>query len=119
MSVHPDYAKRINQARDIRRILIRMATRPVTRPDHDRLFSIAADLRASADLVKTGGYLIATLYWPEDPERGSEVYGPFADEAGRADWVNEVTAAAEAGDGLLAGVHFILDRMTLPFEVQR
>jgi len=119
MTVHPDYAKRYNQARDIKRILARLSTRPLTAPDRDRLRSIADDLRATADLVKSGGYLAVTLYWPADPDRGSEIHGPFKDEADREAWVDEVHAAADAGDPLLAGVHFILQRMDLPFEVRR
>ena len=119
MTVHPDYAKRYNQSRDLRRILIRAKTRPITGPDYDRAFAIADDLRASADLVRTGGYLFVKLHWPEDPDRGSETYGPFTDEEARIKWVNEVQAAADGGDPLLKGVHFLLDRMLPPFPVQR
>jgi hypothetical protein len=119
MSVHPDYAKRFNQARDIRRILIRTATRPITDPDRERLSGIAADLSESAKLVKHGGYLIVILHWPEDPECGSEVYGPFKDETSQMEWAKEVIAAGEAGDFLLAGVHAIVTRMDQPFPVQR
>jgi hypothetical protein len=119
MSVHPDYAKLYNQSRDIRRIVIRSETRLVPKADRERLSAIADDLRKSADLVKSGGYLIAILHWPEDPDRGQEVYGPFESEETRAGWFSEVMAAAEAGDSLLAGVHFILTRMDIPFQVQR
>ena len=117
--VHPDYAKRFNQARDIRRILIRTVTRPVTNSDRERLTGIAKDLSESAQLVKHGGYLIVILHWPEDPERGSEVYGPFKDEPSQMAWIDNVRAASEAGDFLLDGVHFIATRMDVPFPVHR
>jgi len=117
--VHPDYAKRFNQARDIRRILIRTTTRPVTSSDRERLTAIAKDLSESAKLVKHGGYLIVILHWPEDPERGNEVYGPFADESSQMAWIDEVRAASDGGDFLLDGVHFIATRMDRPFPVQR
>lgn len=116
MTVHPEYAKRFNQARDIRRILVRSQ---MIRSDHDRLFAIADDLRATADLVKHGGYLVAILHWPADPDRGSEIYGPFKDEPARIAWVDEVSAAATGGDLLLDGVSFILLRMDVPFRVER
>jgi hypothetical protein len=119
MSVHPDFAKRYNQSRDIDKAAIRSEHHILGKADRDRLFAVARDLRASADLVKSGGYLIATIFWPEDAERGSEVYGPFVDEVARADWVKEVRAAAEAGDPLLTGVSFVLDQVDFPFKVQQ
>jgi hypothetical protein len=64
--------------------------------------------------------LIAILYWPDDKDRGQEVYGkPSWTEAERNIWMEEVLSAADAGDPLLGGVHFILDKLNEPFEVRR
>lgn len=63
---------------------------------------------------------IVILHWPDDPDRGQEVVGRVGwTEEERTAWVDEVHAAADAGDGLLQGVHFILTSLNSPFEVQR
>jgi hypothetical protein len=50
--VHPDYAKRFNQARDIRIILTHPGAAKLRKQDRERLASIAADLQQSADLIR-------------------------------------------------------------------
>ena len=40
---------------------------------------------------------IVTITWPDDPERGSETYGPFPDRAAQAAWVTGCERAAAEG----------------------
>jgi len=63
--------------------------------------------------------LIVVMSWPDDPDRGQEVYGPFESKRSQVSWTDEVLAAAEAGDALLSGCRLLLTKMDTPFEVQR
>src|SRR5580765_8544425 len=63
---------------------------------------------------------IVVIHWPDDPDRGPEVYGKtdWTDED-RMAWVSEANEAGKAGDPLLSGAYFILTQVNEPFPVQR
>jgi hypothetical protein len=60
--------------------------------------------------------LIAVITWPDDPERGSEHYGPFATSQERDRWVADCQEAADLGWRLLRGAHYLLTTLDTPFD---
>ena len=55
---------------------------------------------------------IVILTWPDDSERGPEVYGPFRSDEEQDKWAEEVTAS-------MPGVYSIETRVSVPFPVTR
>jgi hypothetical protein len=60
--------------------------------------------------------LMVEITWPDDPDRGSEHYGPFASELARDQWVEDCQEAADLGWLLLRGAHYLLTELTPPFD---
>jgi hypothetical protein len=96
-------------------------TQKQKREPEEELRATAASIRAIADEAEQllRDVRIVILHWPDDPERGQEVIGPFASDFERTRWIEEVEAADKAGDSLLKGTHFIITNMDPPFAVQR
>lgn len=64
----------------------------------------------------TANALVVTINWPEEPDRGSETYGPFKDQEERAKWVDDCVEAAKQGWRILDGAHYLLHRVETPFD---
>jgi hypothetical protein len=62
------------------------------------------------------GARIVTLSWPDDPERGTETYGPFDSKAEQEKWVSQCQEAAAHGYRALHDVTYLLHRVTEPFD---
>lgn len=60
--------------------------------------------------------LIVTISWPQDPDRGTETYGPFASTAARDTWVDQCMEATAEGWELLSGAHYLLTSVAEPFD---
>jgi hypothetical protein len=60
--------------------------------------------------------IIVTIHWPDDPYRGLETYGPFADAPTALAWVGACQEAADLGWKLLQGADYIIDKLDEPFD---
>jgi hypothetical protein len=60
--------------------------------------------------------VVVHLSWPQDPERGFEVYGPFADHEAADLWVDKCMVAASQGWRLLQGTHYTTLHLDPPFD---
>jgi hypothetical protein len=69
-----------------------------------------------AGQVIPGGALAVTISWPDDTDRGSETYGPFASVAERDRWVDDCIEASKQGWRMLDGARYLLHRIETPFD---
>jgi hypothetical protein len=60
---------------------------------------------------------LVTVSWPDDPDRGSETYGPFND-GDQELWVTLCQEAADLGWTLLQGAHYLIHSTLMPFNPQ-
>lgn len=60
--------------------------------------------------------IIVHISWPDDPERGFEVYGPFADHDAANAWVDQCMHAADDGWQLLKRTHYHVLPLVEPFD---
>lgn len=59
---------------------------------------------------------IVTISWPGDPERGTEIYGPFPTKEARDQWAKDCEDAASLGWALLQGATYVLTSVAEPFD---
>ena len=61
--------------------------------------------------------VLVTLSWPDtDPDRGSETYGPFTEDAEADAWITRCQDAAANGWTLLQDASYLIHRVELPFD---
>lgn len=60
--------------------------------------------------------VVVHISWPQDPDRGFEVYGPFASHEDADLWVDKCMVAASHGWTLLAGTHYTTLHLDPPFD---
>jgi hypothetical protein len=59
---------------------------------------------------------IVVISWPADPDRGTEHYGPFGDDAAQMQFAAECQEAASLGWHLLDGASYLLTQVGEPFD---
>lgn len=59
---------------------------------------------------------IVVISWPDDPDRGSEHFGPFSSEEERNFWISDCQQAAGFGWKLLQGASYLLTTLDRPFD---
>lgn len=55
---------------------------------------------------------VVVLSWPDDPDRGIEPYGPFADDKEADQWIADCQEAADMGWQLLRGANYLMTPLT-------
>jgi hypothetical protein len=59
---------------------------------------------------------IVTIFWPEDPDRGMEAYGPFDSVEEQSKFVDDCQAATARGWSLLENASYLIHRVAEPFD---
>jgi hypothetical protein len=59
---------------------------------------------------------VAVITWPQDPERGPDVYGSFDSQEDALAWADSCQEAASLGWSLLHGALYHIQRLSPPFD---